>query len=71
MTCMCPQSFCVEWFRSRHPIISVPNQRTTMLVVQVMSVLQGTTLAEKLWNDRIHSALDTLGTKRCATGYRV
>ena len=42
-----------------------------MLVVQVMSVLQGTTLAEKLWNDRIHGALDTLGTKRCTTDYKV
>ena len=63
--------FCIEWTRSRNPIMSAPNQSTTKLVVQDMSLFKGEKPIEKLWNDRLHGVLKALGIKRFASDHEV
>ena len=71
MPCTHSLTFCVEWFRSRCPTITLPDTKKNRLVVQVMSALQGAKPAGKQWNDRFSCDIKTLGTKLCASSYEV
>ena len=66
-----PPPFYVEWFRSRHPTIILPDTTKVRLVVQAMNALQGTKPAGKQWNDRLTCVLNALGIKQCASYYGV